>query len=114
LFTPSIQDANIFVVVVFQQPVGPGGKPVVVVTIQYNGGIVADAGFFKQLFEILLGYNGSAQLVLQLPSPVPAYRSGNVSRTIGFGMNVYFYQADAFIIEMFSCPVGGYEYLFFG
>src|SRR5699024_12541919 len=114
LFAPAIQDANIFVIVVFQQPVGPGGKPVVIITIKHDGGIVADTGFFEQLFEILLGYDGSAQLVLQLSFPVPAYRPGNVSGTIGFRINVHFYQATDLISARVSGTVGGYECLFFG
>src|ERR1700683_3833531 len=69
---PAIHDADIAVAVVLQLPEGPGGEPIVVVSIDHNRAVVRDAGAAQQLFEGVLVHQVTAHNILKFGLPVPA------------------------------------------
>src|SRR5258708_18720251 len=68
----TIQQANILVTIVLQDPERPGGTPVVIVAIQDNGGIIADPRPPQKLFQVCFAQWCPHHLVLQFFLPVEA------------------------------------------
>jgi hypothetical protein len=76
LFTAAVDQADVFVAVVFQLPQSVGGEPVVVVTVEQDSGVVGDSGIAQQLFERGFVDQVAANVVLELGLPIPPTAPG--------------------------------------
>ena len=89
-----------------QLPECPRRKPVVVVSVENNGGVVVDAGVSQQLLHLRLGRNVAHQRVAQLRRPVPADGAGDMSLVVGGRIDVHFRNPDGGIGKMLADPIG--------
>src|SRR6185312_11627102 len=94
----TIEQSGILVTIVLQDPERPGGKPVIIVTIENNGGIVADPSLSQKLFQVFLAQWCSHHLILQFFFPVETNGSSNVSLIVGIRINVDLDQANVWIV----------------
>src|SRR5271155_4830112 len=86
-FAAAINEAHIFVAVIFQLPEGVGGEPVVVVAVKEDDGVFANTGFAEQALEFGLFDEIATDRVLELGLPVPGNGAGNVALVVGRGVN---------------------------
>src|SRR5438874_1438945 len=79
LHASSIEQTNILMPIELQNPQGPGGKPIVVVSIENNSGLIAHTRSSQQLLQVILAQGRTYNLVLQLFLPVKAHSTRNVA-----------------------------------
>src|ERR1700730_4499431 len=84
----AVDELDVVEPVGLQRPVGVGGEPVVVVAIEDDGGLRADAALAQQLLELLLLGDVTRRLGLEVVPPVPAHGAGQVALLIGGGVDV--------------------------
>ena len=86
----AVDQADILVAVQLQLPEGVRCKPVVIVAIKNDRGVVRNAGGAEKFFERGLVNQIAADAVLKLCLPIPADRSGNVALIVRSGVNIDF------------------------
>ncbi len=102
----AVDEADVLVAVELQLPQCVGGEPVVVVTVEEDGGLVGNAGGAEKFFEGGFVDEVAADAVLELGLPVPAYGAGNVALVVGGGVHVDFDEAEIGGIEILRGPIG--------
>ncbi len=75
----AVEDPDVAVAVQLELPVGPRGKPVVVVAVQHDGGVGADPRLRDQRGEVLTGGDVASDAVGQLAGPVPGDRARDMA-----------------------------------
>src|ERR1700730_11333244 len=95
--------------VILQLPKSIGRKPVVVIAIKQNRGVVGNARLAQQLLERLFADQIATDIVLKLRLPVPAYSAGNVALIVSAGIDIDFHQPDFRVIEVLGSPFCGYQ-----
>src|SRR6266404_173603 len=106
LFAATVNEADVLVAVELQLPEGVSGKPVVVVAVEKDGGVIGNAGGAEKPFESGLVDQVAADAVLELGLPVPGDCAGDVALVVGGGVHVDFDEADIWGIEILSGPIG--------
>jgi hypothetical protein len=86
------------VTIVLQDPERPGGKPVIIVAIQDNGGIIADPRPPQKLFQVCFAQWCPHHLVLQFFLPVEANCPWNVPLIVGIRIDINLDQANLWIV----------------
>jgi hypothetical protein len=109
LLTAAVHQLDVLVAVHLQQPEGVRGEPVVVVAVQHDGVVVADAGVAEELFQPFLADDVAAHLVLQLARPVEANGAGDVAFVVGRRIDVDLDELHPGVIEVLRHPVGRNE-----
>src|SRR6266496_2002104 len=104
-YTTTIQATNIFMCIKFEDPQCPGGKPIIVVPVKYNRGIVAHSCASQQLFQVLLAEWSAYHLVLKLFLPVETNCATNMPLVIGSSIDVNFDQANLRIVQVSLDPI---------
>jgi hypothetical protein len=87
-------------------PVGPGREPVVVVAVEHDRRVRADARLGEELAEVLARGDVAADPVGELARPVPADGARNVALLVGGRVDVDLDEADVRVVEMGLGPVG--------
>ena len=105
LLAAAVHNSDILVAVQLQLPERPGGKPVVVVAVQDNRGVVVDSRRAKQFFELVLRNHVAHDRVAQLRRPVPADGARHMTLIVGRRVDVDLGDANLGILEMVSDPV---------
>src|SRR4029077_11049481 len=87
LFSASVDQADVLVAVIFQLPEGVGGEPVVVVAVEKDGGVAADAGLAEEALELGSFDEIAANGILKLGLPVPGDGAGDVPLVVSGGIH---------------------------
>jgi hypothetical protein len=102
----AVQDPDVAVAEQLELPVGPGGEPVVVVAVQDDRRVGADAARAEQLAEIVTPGDVATDAVGQLARPVPGDGAGDVALLVARRVDVDFNEADGRVVEVALGPVG--------
>src|SRR5512133_3282500 len=70
LEAPTVHDPDVLMAVVLEKPQGIACKPVGLIAIKNNRGIVGDSQFGSDLFEFFLRQEIAAQWMLQRAKPI--------------------------------------------
>ena len=97
-----------------EEPVGVGGEPVVVASVQHDRGVRPDARLGEQRREPGLVLEVTPHIGVQVGAPVPAHRSTDMSLVVGRCVLVDLDQANAGIVEVLLDPIGGDQYVRLG
>ena len=108
---PPFISLHVLVSVVPQLPEGPGGEPVVVVAIQDDRRVGANAAAAQQRFHLATRNDVSRHVLLQLALPVPGDGAGDVALFVGGCVNVDLHQTHVGVAAVFSHPIGGHQRL---
>jgi hypothetical protein len=92
-----------------EQPKAIGGKPVVVVAVENDRGVIVDSGIAKQLFQLGFRDDVAYERVAELRRPVPPYRSRDMSLVVGGRIDVDLGDSDRRILQVLACPIGADE-----
>jgi hypothetical protein len=87
-------------------PVGPGGEPVVVVAVEQDRRVGADAARAQQLAEVLAAGDVAADAVGELARPIPGDGARDVALLVARRIDVDLDEADVRILEVLACPIG--------
>ena len=104
VLAPAVEDPDVVVTEQLQLPVRPGGEPVVVVAVEDDRRVRADAGLREELREVLAAGDVAADPVGQLAGPVPADGAGQVALLVGGRVDVDLDEADVRIVEVLLSP----------
>ena len=97
--------------VIFELPERPGGKPVVVVAVEDDRVVLADAGGAIQFRECAGVDHVTPDAVVQIGLPVPADGVADVALVVGGGVNVHLHDLHLGVGEMFRDPAGADQHL---
>src|SRR5439155_6772607 len=84
----------------------PGGEPVVVVAVQHDRRVRADAAVAQELAELLATGDVAPDTVRQLARPVPADGARDMALFEGGRVDVDLHETDRRIVEVSLRPVG--------
>src|SRR5205085_2681019 len=90
LLAPAVHQTDIGVAIDLHLPDSPRRKPVVVVAIEDNCGLVADAGRTHQSRELGIGQDVAPDRVAELAVPGPCQRAGYMAFVVRLGIHVNF------------------------
>ncbi len=114
LFAAAIHDLGIGMAKELKNPERIRCPPVVLVTIEHNGGIVADALLAHQRFEPLFVQVIAHQRIVKVAHPVDLNCARNMAQVVQQNIFVAFDQPNVRIVEMLGHPVGLDEHLWPG
>ena len=89
-----------------QLPIRPRGEPVVVVAIQHDRRVRADARCRQECAEVLAARDVATDAVGELAGPVPADRSRQVALVVGGRVDIDLDEADRRVVETGLRPGG--------
>src|SRR5579883_3220482 len=107
----AVEDARMVHAVEREQPVRVGRKPVVLVAVEDDRGLVADAVRAKQRLQLFLGDPIARHRVLELRLPVEVDGAGNVSLTVQARVLGDLHDADLGVSQVIIQPRGFDEHL---
>ena len=107
LLAPAVQQADVFVTVVFEQPEGIGREPVVVIAIEDDVRLWRNSGIAQQRLEFFFGGDVAQRLVLKLRLPVEGDCAGDMPGFVLGGVHVHFDQAH--IVFVVGDPLRAYQ-----
>ena len=91
-------------------PEGPRGEPVVVITVQNDGGIVLDAGLRHEGLEVVLRHDVALNRVAKLRRPRPPDSTFDVSLAIGVRVDVHLDHLNVRVASVVGYPLRGYQH----
>jgi len=97
------------VAVILQLPEGVGGKPIVVVAVEKNGGVIGNARSAEKILKRGFVDEVAANVVLELGLPVPANSAGDVALVVGGRVNIDFDETEIGRVQVLSDPIRGNE-----
>src|SRR5262249_6310906 len=107
----AIDEANILVTVVFEQPERIGGEPVVVIAVQDNRRLGRDTCVGGQFLEVFLADDVARNLILKLRLPVEGNRAGQVTGLVLRGIDIHLNETLVGVFEVLNSPIGGNEHI---
>ena len=93
----------------FKLPERPRRKPVVVIAVENEGGVIPDSAVAHQAFEIRLSDDVAPDYIAQLGLPIPSHRAGDMPLAIGGCVDVDLRDHNIGIASMQVNPLGGNE-----
>src|SRR5262245_20280685 len=90
-------------------PERPSSKPVVIVAVQDDRGLVVDAAPAQQLLKLLDRHNVAAQCVAELCGPVPSSCARRVALVVRSDIDIDCDDANSSISCVLCHPGGGHE-----
>ena len=105
----AVHQLDVVVAVVLQLPEGPSGKPVVVVTVENDRGVVVDSRRTQQVLQFVLADQVPANRGLKLRLPVPTHRAGDVALVVGRRVYTHFHQPYVVIAAVRSHPISVHQ-----
>jgi hypothetical protein len=89
----------------FEEPVGKGGEPVVVVAVEHDLGLVGDPRAREQRLPLLLCRDVAHWTPLEVCLPAPANRAGDMPSIVCAGVHVHLDQPHPRIVQMLRRPL---------
>ena len=105
LLAAAVEETDVVVAVVGEEPVRVGGEPVVVAAVEDDGVVVGDATLREQGLEPLLADEVVADAVLEVLGPVDLDGVANVALVVGLGVLVDLDEDDLGVVEVLLDPV---------
>ncbi len=91
--------------IIFEYPQGPRGKPVVVIAVEHDCGVITHASLAEQRFEMCSIERSAHNLVLQFLLPVKPYCTGDMPLVVRLGVDIDFNESHIGIVKVSLHPV---------
>jgi len=105
LHTTTVEDANILLTVDVKDPCAPSSEPVVLISVEDNSGVIADASLLNQLAEVLCVDDVAVYSVNEICVPDKLNCILNVATLVDARFGAYFDDTNLRVIKVCFQPI---------